>query len=142
MAAPQATQTDTKMAMLEFRVEHPDYQQGSALDMEMGKVVAENPLFWADHLDQAYKIAKANMSGSDVESRIEKARSEEREKLARKSTLSQPSSQATAQTQADVIRTPQMAESFMNNKKITTEEYNRRLPELESVLGVELRPRK
>lgn len=135
----QAPVIDTDLAMLKFQVNHKDYEVGSALDEAMGEVVAQDPVFWANRLDQAYNIAKANLSSSDVESRIEAARREERERLTRKSSLSQPQSQATAPTQGKGFRNAADAESFMNTA--SKDEFNARIPEMEAALGLELRPK-
>lgn len=135
----QAPVVDTDLAMLKFQVNHKDYEVGSQLDEAMGEIVAENPLFWATHLDDAYNMAKAKLSSSDVESRIEQARREERERLTRKSSLSQPQSQATAPTQGKGFRNAADAESFMNTA--SKDEFNARIPEMEAALGLELRPK-
>lgn len=137
--APPAPTIDPKTAMLEFRVMHRDFEDGSDLDNEMGKIVAEDPYFWAGRLDQAYRIAKANLSGSDVESQIEQARREERERLTRKSALAQPSAQATTQPQSTAIRTAADAERFMATA--SKEEIAERRTDLEAALGLELGPR-
>ena len=135
--APQVPQIDTDREMLKFQVNHKDYERDSPLDEAMGEIVAENPLFWASHLDDAYNMAKAKLSSSDVESRIEQARREERERLTRKSTLSQAQAQATAPTQGKGFRNAADAESFMNTA--SKDEYNARIPEMEAALGLELR---
>jgi len=137
-AAP-VNQADPKTAMLEFRVMHKDFEDGSELDREMGNIVAEDPYFWAGRLDQAYRIAKANLSGSDVETRIEQARREERDRLTRKSVLAQPSAQATVAPQTTAIRTAAEAERFMNTA--SKEQIAERRTELEAALGLELGPR-
>lgn len=137
--APQVPQIDTDREMLKFQVNHKDYERDSPLDEAMGEIVAENPLFWASHLDDAYNMAKAKLSSGDVEARIEQARREERERLTRKSSLSQAQSQATAPTQGKGFRNANDAESFMNTA--SKDEYNARIPEMEAALGLELRPK-
>jgi hypothetical protein len=136
---PQAPVIDTDLAMLKFQVNHKDYEVDSPLDEALGEVVAEDPLFWASRLDQAYRIAKANLSSGDVETRIEQARREERERLTRKTSLSQPQSQATAPTQGKGFRNAADAENFMNTA--SKDDFNARIPEMEAALGLELRPK-
>lgn len=139
-AQPQQPTVDPSIELLKFQVNHKDYEQGSDLDQEMGKVVAGDPLFWATRLDQAYKIAKANLAGSDTEARIEQARKEERERLTQKSALSRPAAQPTQQTATTSFRNATEAENFLNTA--SKDEYNAKLPELQAALGIELRPRK
>lgn len=132
---------DLKIAMLDFQMNHKDYEQGSDLDMEMGKLVGENPTFWMNNLDQAYRIAKSSLSESGFEARLEEAkeeaRREERERLTAKSKLSQPAQQATGKASGvqDFTKlTPQNIDAWLATQPSTTE-YKKRLNEVNAVLA-------
>lgn len=136
---PTVDPRDLKIAMLEFRQNHPDYQSGSDLDNELGKVVGENPVFWMNNLDQAYRIAKTNLDSSSFADRLEaakeEARKEERERLAKQSKTSQPAPQATGKSaKQDFSKlTPQNIDAWL--AQVNNAEYAKRINEVNAVLA-------
>jgi hypothetical protein len=137
------TSADLKMNFVMFTSAHPEIAGTPELEQAFGQVLGNNVASWAtstERLNQALAIAKAQVSESTLEARIEAARRDERERLTRNSALTQPAAQATAPIKTSSITSVRDAEAFMASH--TQAEINERRDELESVLGLELGPRK
>jgi hypothetical protein len=131
---------DLKIAMLDFKISHPDYVAGSELDNALGELVGQRPDFWLNNLDQAYEITKSKMDSGSFEARLEaakeEARREERERLTAKSKLSQPAQQSTSgkkNVQDFSKLTPENLDAFV--AQANTAEYAKRRNEVNAVLA-------
>jgi hypothetical protein len=126
---------DPKMALLEFRVDHPDFKPESDLDTEMSRIITEAApgvrRVLASDLNTVYRMAKANLADASVDDAEERGRMEERKALASKQRASAPTTSATTQVESERI-TPANVDALV--AKNSTDWYRKHIDEINAAM--------